>query len=137
VISRPVRLACTGLLGAGLAFAAAVWPSRPHGTTAAGASPATGVAATPERGAALFQAKGCATCHDGPSSAAAISVGPDLGELPNVAATREPGMSAEAYVRQSIRTPQAFVVAGYTTVLMPTLPVDDQELDALVRYLLG
>ena len=40
-------------------------------------------------------------------------------------------------MRQSIRTPQAFVVPGYTEVLMPTLPVDDQELDALVRYLLG
>ena len=73
----------------------------------------------------------------GPSSTAAVSVGPDLGELPNVAASRVRGLDAAAYVRQSIRTPQAFVVAGYTEVLMPTLPVDDQELDALVRYLLG
>ena len=114
----------------------ALTPARRHRGGARPASTAT--RATPaDRGAALFLTKGCATCHDGPSSTAAVSVGPDLGELPNVAARRVRGLDAAAYVRQSIRTPQAFVVAGYTEVLMPTLPVDDQELDALVRYLLG
>ncbi len=47
------------------------------------------------------------------------------------------GLDAEAYVRQSIRQPQAFQVAGFTTVEMPTLAVSDAELDALVHYLLG
>lgn len=140
MINRSARLATTGLLAAGLALAAAAWPSRPHGTPPAGAGPAgaggAGAGAA-DRGAALFQAKGCATCHSGPSSQSRMNLAPNLADLRRVAATREAGLTAEAYVRQSIRSPQAFVVAGYTSVLMPTLPVDDQELDALVAYLLG
>ena len=118
----------------------ALTPTRRHGgERGTGLERSASSAVTPaERGAALFLAKGCATCHDGPTSTAAVSVGPDLGELPNVAADpRAKAWTPRPTCASRSARPQAFVVAGYTTVLMPTLPVDDQELDALVRYLLG
>ena len=134
MIDRSVRLAVTGLLGVGLALTAAFWPEAEAApTTPAGAAPAP---ATPD-GASLFFTKGCASCHSGPDGQGRLQIGPDLAALPTNAARRVEGLDAEAYVRQSIREPQAFQVAGFTTVEMPTLAVSDAELDALVHYLLG
>jgi hypothetical protein len=64
------------------------------------------------------------------------SFAPELSALPQVAGTRRPGLSAEAYVRESIRQPRAFRVPGFTDIEMPTLPLTDQELDTLVDFLL-
>ena len=134
VIDRSVRLAVTGLLGVGLALTAAFWPEAEAApTTPVGAAPAP---ATPD-GASLFFTKGCASCHSGPDGEGRLQIGPDLAALPTDAGRRVEGLDAEAYVRQSIREPQAFQVAGFTTVEMPTLAVSDAELDALVLYLLG
>ena len=86
-------------------------------------------------GAALFRLKGCAQCHDGPDSSAVAAVGPPLVGAATWAGTRRPGLDAEAYVRQSIRTPGAFAAAG-STFGMPTLVLTDEEVDRLVNYLL-
>lgn len=83
----------------------------------------------------LFQAKGCGGCH----ALAGVSnsrIGPDLTNLPRVAASRKPGYSAEAYVRESILDPQAYVVPGFGAE-MPRLPVIEREADILVEFLLG
>lgn len=113
------------------------------GVAAAGAGLLTargedGTATAPMDGAALFRAKGCATCHVGPDAAASVGAGPELDDLAAVAATRIEGMAAEDYVRQSIVAPHSFrspTVAG-SPVSMPALPVAPDELDALVAYLL-
>jgi len=47
-----------------------------------------------------------------------------------------PGLSAEAYVRESIREPGAFVVPGYAGMEMPQLGLTDAEIDAVVAILL-
>jgi mono/diheme cytochrome c family protein len=134
VIDRSVRLAVTGLLGAGLALTAAFWPGAARdASTPADASPA---AAAPD-GASLFLSKGCASCHTGPDSTGRFQVGPSLANLSSTAARRVEGLGLEDYVRQSIRAPQAFQVEGFATVSMPTLAVSDSELEALVQYLLG
>ena len=86
-------------------------------------------------GETVFLTKGCTGCH----SRAGVSegfVGPDLTALADRAGDRVEGLSAEEYVRQSVLDPLAYVVDGYDPV-MPVLPVDTQELDALVEYLLG
>jgi hypothetical protein len=93
-------------------------------------------------GAALFHAKGCASCHTGPDSTPAVDVGVDLSDAASWAADRRPGMSAEDYLAESVRTPEAFISpafdpSGGPTGAMPTLEVSDAELDALVGYLLG
>ena len=86
-------------------------------------------------GAALFRAKGCATCHTGPDSTSDVGVGPELDDLAVTAADRVPGGAIDDYVRRSILDPQAFIAAGSYTG-MPTLAVTPEELDALVAYLL-
>ncbi len=138
MIDQRARLRLTGLLAAGLALTAALWPSRPQGAQAVTAAPAvTGVSVMD--GAVVFRLKGCATCHDGPTSAARFAVAPNLADLAGRAGNRVEGQDAPEYVRQSVRQPRVFVVPGYETAfpVMPALPVSDQELDALVRYLLG
>jgi len=86
-------------------------------------------------GETVFLTKGCIGCH----SRAGVSegfVGPDLTALADRAGDRVEGLSAEDYVRQSVLDPRAYVVDGYDP-LMPVLPVDAQELDALVEFLLS
>jgi cytochrome c oxidase subunit 2 len=101
--------------------------------------PATAVpVASAVDGATLFQRKGCIGCHSISAVALKSNMGfaPELSALAQVAPTRRPGMSAEAYVRESVREPQAFRVAGFTDLVMPILPVTDAELDTLVTFLL-
>ena len=92
-----------------------------------------------ERGRILFQSQGCIGCHS-VQAAGLVSkapIGPDLSGLPTTAATRRPGLSAEAYIRESVRQPQAYIVPNYNDVQMPTLPVAEVDLDALVAFLLA
>lgn len=120
---------------------AAAKPTAPATPTAA-AKPATTPTAAPaaggdpERGRQLTAARGCTACHAyAPGDAATI--GPPLMNIANVAATRKPGMSAEAYIRESILDPNAFVVPGFQPVMPPFRGViTDQELNDLVAYYL-
>jgi mono/diheme cytochrome c family protein len=93
-------------------------------------------------GATLFRTKGCASCHNGPETEPIVGIGPDLSDAGSWAGDRRPGMTAEDYVAESVRSPgafisPAFVAIGGPTEAMPLLDVSDAELDALVRYLLG
>ena len=105
-----------------------------RGSTIAAASP-TALAALERRGLILVQVKGCVGCHT-IRGLSTMRVGPDLDALPAVAGARRPGVSAEAYVRESIREPGAFVVPGYTGVAMPQLGLTDAEIDAVAAFLL-
>jgi mono/diheme cytochrome c family protein len=92
-------------------------------------------------GAALFQAKGCATCHTGPDSQALFLGFPDLSDAASFAGDRRPGMSADGYLKESIRVPNAFISPAFRpngpTTGMPALNLSDAEVDVLVSYLLG
>jgi len=78
-------------------------------------------------GELLFQAKGCAGCHQR-GDLGQFSFGPDLTGLGERA--------TEEYVRQSIRDPQAFLVEGYQGIDMPTLSLTGAEVAQLVEFLL-
>ncbi|MEX1271959.1 MAG: c-type cytochrome [Acidimicrobiia bacterium] len=86
-------------------------------------------------GRSVFLTRGCIACHQGPGVGGG-SVGPDLTAVSNVADERVPGLGAEAYVRQSIRDPRAFVVPGFSPQ-MPTVGLSDDEIEAVVSFLLG
>lgn len=93
-------------------------------------------------GAALFRAKGCAACHDGPDSTAAVGGLPSLREAAEWAGDRRPATTAEAYLTESIADPSAFISPAFAggvgaTDRMPDLAVTDDEIDALVDYLLA
>jgi hypothetical protein len=92
-------------------------------------------------GAALFRAKGCSSCHDGPDTSSFIDGFPDLSNVASFAGSRVPGISAEDYVAESIEQPGAFISPAFDggvgpTAFMPTLDVSGAEIDALVAYLL-
>jgi cytochrome c oxidase subunit 2 len=91
-------------------------------------------------GRQIFTDAGCDACHTLGDADATAAVGPDLNQLSGVAQDREPGTSAEDYVKESIVDPPAFVVEGYSGDTMPG-NFDDQltpeEIDTLVKYLLG
>lgn len=126
-----------GLLLAGLATAGSALVTSGDAGNGAAAPAARAVGAPDlQRGRSLFFTKGCVSCH-GKEQRPVAEVGPDLRGLASRAASRKPGMSAEAYVRESIRTPSAFIVPGYEgSVKMPDLHLTDDEIDAVVRYLL-
>jgi cytochrome c oxidase subunit 2 len=87
-------------------------------------------------GRSVFQAKGCVGCHQR-GDLGQFQIGPNLTGLVSWAGARVEGLGAEEYVRQSVREPQAYVVSGYdANVQMPTLPLNEAELDALVEFLL-
>ena len=87
------------------------------------------------RGRQVYRKLDCGRCHfiDGEGG----RIGPELTHIATVAAGRDPGASAEDYIRGSILTPGAYIVPGYNDVmprgLARSLPPSD--LDALVRYL--
>ena len=93
--------------------------------------------AAPVSGALLFQTKGCTGCHSVAGVAESSSIGPNLTRLEAIAGDRIKGMSATAYVTQSIRQPQAFTVDGFGVGVMPTFELSDAEVEALVAFLLS
>jgi cytochrome c1 len=134
VTARTASLAV--LATAAIAAAVVSWTTDRGGGTAA----APGGAVLD--GASLFQAKGCAGCHNGPDSAARVSGPPDLRNAASWAGERVPGMAAEDYITQSIRDPiavisPAFHPDGGPTTGMPTLALSDAEVQALVDYLVA
>ncbi len=96
----------------------------------------------PLEGAMLFNAKGCASCHNGPDSNFGIYGVPPLTEASVWAGDRRPGMSAEEYLAESMRTPSTFISPAFKggqgpMTGMPDLDLSEAEIDALVAYLLG
>lgn len=143
-----MRRETADVIGSGLLLAALVTVTfaalAPAPGASAAALPVTSRAAvtppsTIERGRALFYAKGCVGCHRKAGEQNTVPVGPDLTGLADRAAARKPGMSAEAYVRESIRTPGAFIAPGFSTATfsMPDLGLSDDEIATVTAFLLG
>jgi cytochrome c oxidase subunit 2 len=95
----------------------------------------SGAAGSSFDGPAIFQTRGCVGCHSLEGVSDTASIGPDLTGLGERAGDRVDGLNGRAYVIQSVRSPQAFTVPGYGP-LMPTIELSDEELDALVDFLL-
>jgi cytochrome c oxidase subunit 2 len=93
-------------------------------------------AATPEgRGQALVAASGCAACH---TITGAAGIGPTWFNLfgHEVRLTDGSTVTAdEAYIHESIKAPQAKIVAGFENQLMPTYGFTDAQIDDIVAYI--
>ena len=100
-----------------------------------GDGPQPAVPSVSTDGQLVFVARGCTACHT-TERIQGGSIGPDLTDLAGRAAARVPGLDADAYVRQSIRNPQAYRAPGYEHLQMPTISLTEAELDAVVAYLL-
>lgn len=103
--------------------------------TRSGAAAAAAAAPSAEGGQQVFTAKGCGACHVAPGVPGAVGqVGPSLAGVAERAGTRKPGTSAEDYLRESLRQPNAFVVPGFSAA-MPTLELTDSEVQSLIAFL--
>lgn len=97
---------------------------------------------TPESGKALFEkttlgsAAGCKTCHS--LEPGVVIIGPSLAGIGNLAGTRVEGSSAEAYLKESILKPDAYLVEGYPAGVMPKTYASNltsEEVDSLVAFM--
>jgi mono/diheme cytochrome c family protein len=88
-------------------------------------------------GEQIFTAAGCAGCHTFAPAGSNATIGPNLDELAAAAAKREPGKSAEQYVRESLLQPDAFLAPGFGNA-MPSFEgrLTDKQIQTLVDYLL-
>ena len=98
---------------------------------------ATAGLAQAKTGEQIFTAAGCAGCHTFAPAGSNGTIGPNLDDLAAAAGQREPGKSAEEYVRESLTQPEAFLVDGFGNA-MPSYEgrLTDQQIQALVDYLL-
>ena len=88
-------------------------------------------------GATLGASAGCQICHS--LRPDVQLVGPSLAGIATRAETRVPGLTAEAYLMQSLIDPDAYVVAGFQPGQMrPDLAqaLTQQQLDDLVAFML-
>ena len=89
-------------------------------------------------GAAVFASGGCGGCHTFKPANSNAQIGPSLDNL--VADAQKAGQPLEAYVKQSIVDPNAYLVPTYKKGVMPTTfgqSFSPQQIDALVKYLTG
>ena len=88
------------------------------------------------RGAQVYREKSCATCHQIGTDGG--TAGPPLTHIGTVGASRQPGTSAEDYIRRSVLDPGAYVVPGYPDTKPRGLVrgLSQADFDDLVQYLL-
>jgi cytochrome c oxidase subunit 2 len=93
-------------------------------------------ASTPEgSGQLLVAANGCAACH---SINGAAGIGPSWFALLNSEVELADGTSVtadDAYITESIKTPQAKIVAGFGTQQMPQYTFTDEQIANIVAYI--
>jgi cytochrome c oxidase subunit 2 len=100
-------------------------------------APRQAVQGDPVRGERRFGEVGCNGCH----TVAGVGgmVGPNLSRIAS-RPLRETGQwpSVSEYLRESIREPQAYLVAGYPGDMpaAATLKLSDEDIDDLLAYLL-
>ena len=82
-------------------------------------------------GESLFTTN-CSSCH---STGDETIVGPGLAGIADRAGTRVAGQSADAYLRESIINPNAFIVDGYPAVMPGWEQLGTESIEALVTYL--
>ena len=78
----------------------------------------------------------CASCHS--TSSNVVIVGPSMAGIPDRAAERVEGQSAQEYLRTSILHPSDYVVEGFADVMQKNFAdvISSRELDALIAYLM-
>ncbi len=118
-----------GLAGCGRGEVTRPFPQTVIGTVQQGAS---GSAA----GKALFAATGCGGCHPYKPAASTGKVGPHLDKLAADAQKAHHG-ALDAYVKESIENPDAYVVPGFSKGVMPPFQgkLTDSQIADLVKFL--
>ncbi len=79
----------------------------------------------------------CSSCHQTVLGATGFALGPNLADVNDRAAHRVAGLTAAAYLRQSILDPHAFVVPGFRDIMYAQYAeyLTPQAVNDLVAYL--
>jgi cytochrome c oxidase subunit 2 len=146
----PIKVTCTELCGAGHSTMRTrghvvsqrefnEWLAK-RGGGAAPAAGGGGAAAAPKVDPKqVFTSAGCAGCHQLAAAGSNGTTGPSLDNLVADAKKYGNGKAPDAYVRESIVNPNAFVVPGFPRGTMPQTfgkDLSPDEIKALVDYLL-
>ncbi len=151
-IMRIVFLMTAVVLLAGCAAMSSSSGTAPDTTTSSAVPSAAAAPATPEpitgdaeSGRAIFMGEReiegflpCATCHYVDPDKY-ILVGPNMSGLGARAGTRVEGLSAAAYLRESIREPDAYVVEGFPAGTMNQkydYNLTEEDVNDLIAYLM-
>ena len=106
--------AVTLLAGCGSGTVVAPLPSTVVGPLPKAAPTLTGNATA---GKAVFTSAGCGACHTLTAAGATGKVGPDLNSLSAEAA--KAGEALDAFIKESIISPSAYIAPGYADGIMP------------------
>jgi cytochrome c oxidase subunit 2 len=101
--------------------------------TSTGGPPPTG-----QEGLTLFSQQGCTACHTLAAAGSHGTIGPDLDKL--AAEAQRAGKPLEAFVRESILTPNAYIEKGYPKGVMPPdfgQKLTGSQLEFLVQFLVA
>jgi mono/diheme cytochrome c family protein len=128
---------------AGKAAVAAPTPApTPVSTSTTTATPTTPAgapdAATLAVGKQVFAANGCGGCHTLKDAGSGGNIGPDLDNL--AADAKTAGQALDAYVRESIVKPNAYIVSGFQPSVMTGTfgeTLTAPQLNGLIAYLLA
>jgi cytochrome c551/c552 len=100
------------------------------GTTTQGGGGGGGGA---EDGMALFASNGCGSCHTFEPAGTDSQIGPPLDDLEGLA--EKANQPLEAFTRESIVQPDAYVEEGYQPIMPSFASLSDAQVTALVEYL--
>lgn len=134
---RPRFVACCSLAGVALLLAGC-GSSKEVGPFPGGVIPKAAPlpVGNPTAGKAVFTASGCAACHTLTAAGATGTIGPDLNSLSAEAA--KAGEPLEAFIKESIVSPSAYIAPGYKDGIMPATfgsSLKPQQLADLVAFL--
>ena len=119
--------------------------SAPATPTTTAAAPTTTASATTAAkpptvdAKAIFISSGCGACHTFKPAGTNAKVGPDLDTAPEADA-KKAGMALDAFVKQSIVDPNAYIAPGFPKGIMPATfgkTLSAAQLAALVTYITG
>jgi mono/diheme cytochrome c family protein len=143
--SRGLRwfVAATLVFTAGTLTAVVVLAAEPKEKSEAATTPTSGTTTGPSvpkgdpaSGKQLFTSTGCTACHTFTPAGSKGTIGPDLDNLPTDAQKANRG-SVEQYAFESIKSPDAYTVPGYTkgTMAAAIPSLSDTQIADLVAFL--
>jgi mono/diheme cytochrome c family protein len=121
------------LTGCGAAKVVAPLPSTVVGPLPKAAPTVTGNATA---GKAVFASAGCGACHTLTAAGSTGKIGPDLNDL--TAEATKAGEQLDAFIKESIVSPSAYIAPGYADGIMPSSfgqSLKPQQLADLVAFL--